>query len=86
MQLIIKEYINKININDILNFGKINNINLTNDEANILLSYLKKNWEELLYGNPSSIIYEIKNTFDKNKSQKIIDLYNYYKNKYKNYL
>ena len=40
MHLFIKEYINKINLPDIINFGKLNNIDLSKDEANILLSYL----------------------------------------------
>ena len=81
MRYLIEDYINKITLSDILLFAKKNDIYLTNKEANILLNYIKNNWK-LVYKNPEIITNEINKNFDKNKSKKIINLFN----KYKNYL
>ena len=86
MRFIIKDYLNKIDISDITYFGIKNGITLSNDEALILLSYLKNNWEDILYGDPSPIISEIKSYFGNTKGEEIIKLFYFYKNKYKNYL
>ena len=86
MQSFIKKYIDKISLHDIIKFGKNNNIFLSDSEASILQNYLKNNWEELLYGDPSPIIKQIEKKFDTSKSDKIIKLFNIYLDKYKNYL
>ncbi|MBR3230354.1 MAG: hypothetical protein IKF91_05985 [Bacilli bacterium] len=86
MRSFIKNYIYKITIYDIKNFGIKNGIVLSDDELSILEFHLKNNWEKILYGNPSPIIREIESNFDKAKSEKIINLFNIYKEKYKYYL
>lgn len=86
MRLFIENYINKISISDIKNFGIKNDVFLSDEDAQILNFYLKNNWEELLYGNPLPIIREIREKFDSYTSEKILSLFNFYYKKYKNYL
>ena len=86
MRLFIKDYISKITISDITQFGISNDISLSMDEADILLFYLKNNWEDILYGDYESIIHEIEDKFDYSKAHKIINLFYYYRDKYKIYL
>ena len=86
MRLFIKSYIDKISLSDIMNFGRENGIYLSDDETSILLYYLKNNWEDLLYGDPSPIISEVKEKIDSSKSEKIVNLFNCYLDIYKNYL
>lgn len=85
MKFIIKNYIDKINVSDIINFGKENGITVDNYEASILKMHLKNNWEELLYGDPIPIIKDIEDKLG-SKSKKIETLFYTYKDKYKNYL
>ena len=86
MRYFIKDYIDKINLSDIKYFGAKNDIILCDDEASILYFYLKNDWEEILYGDFSNVIHEIRERFDNSKGEKIINLFYYYKDKYKNYL
>ena len=86
MRLFIKNYIDRINLSDVKDFGIKNQIFLSDSEASILFYYLKNNWEDLLYGDSSKIIGEVKEKFDSSKSFKIINLFNCYLDKYKNYL
>ena len=86
MKNIIKKYIDELTDNDIINFGYKNNIIIDKNEASILNYYLKNNLDVLLYGDPSSIISDLKNKLREEKAKKIIDLYYLYKEKYKDYL
>ena len=86
MRFLIKDYIGKIEELDIIKFGLKNNIVISNNEASTLLFYLKNNWEDILYGNPSPIISEIRSKFGSIKGEEIIRLFYFYKDKYKNYL
>lgn len=86
MRLFIKDYIDKLNKTDIIDFGLKNDIFLSEDEASTLMFYLKNNWEDILYGDPAPIIYKIKESFGCSKGEKIVNLFNFYKDKYRNYL
>ena len=86
MRFIIKEYIDKITVGDILKFGLENNVNLELEDAEVLSFYLKNNWEDLLYGSPLPIIKKIEDKLGKTKCKIISDLFYMYKEKYKNYL
>ena len=86
MRFIIKNYVDKICIEDILKFGFENDIYLENNEAEVLFFYLKNNWEDLIYNDPIPIINEIELKLGKNKTKKITDLFYLYKEKYKDYL
>ena len=86
MKYVIKKYIDKIDIYDIIKFGCDNGILVDEDEASILMFYLKNNWEDLIYGNPTPIIKDIKLKIGEGKTKKIEKLFYIYKDKYSNYL
>lgn len=86
MHFIIKDYINKINIYDIISFAHLNNVTLNDDEANVLLFYLKNNWEDILYKDPLPIIQGLEQKIGKTKADIIVSLFYNYKEKYKDYL
>lgn len=83
---IIKNYIKKLNVEDVLNFSLKNNINLSEVEANIILNYIKQDYETIIYGDPKNIFDELKTKLDKENYIKIINIYYEFKEKYKNYL
>lgn len=83
---IIKQYVNKLTKEDIVNFSKKQNLFLTNDEASIIYKYIKEDWFSIIYDDPKYIFNELKSKIDSNKYCKIKDLYTSFKNKYKNYL
>ena len=85
MRFIIKNYINKINVHDIVKFGEENDIYLSLDEANVLKTYLKNNWEDLLYDDPCPIINDMKCKLG-DKAFEIEKLFYYYKEEYKSYV
>lgn len=78
-------YIEKIKKEDIIDFGLKYNINLNNTETDFIYENIKKNWRELVYGNPTPIFNELKKISSSNY-QKIEELYIEFKNKYKSYL
>lgn len=78
-------YIEKIKKEDIIDFGLKYNINLNNTETDFIYENIKKNWRELVYGNPTTIFNELKKISPSNY-QKIEELYIEFKNKYQNYL
>ena len=78
-------YIEKIKKEDIIDFGLKYNINLNNTETDFIYENIKKNWRELIYGNPTHIFNELKKISPSNY-QKIEELYIEFKNKYQNYL
>lgn len=80
-QNLIKNYINHLTINDILNFAKTQNIYLTNDECNIIYNYIKNDWQTIAFGNPKPIFDELKKRVSKNTYDKAIELFNKYKSK-----
>ena len=83
---LIKNYVNNITVNDIKEFALKNNINITNDEANYLLKLIKREWYQIVFGNPDKVLLELKNHFSPDKYQQLYQLYQMYKNKYSHYL
>ena len=81
-ELIISEYIKKMNINDILSYAKKNGINLSECDAIILLSYAKKYYKDLLSGNDEKIIHELKDKLNPNTFKEAYKLYIEAKMKY----
>ena len=59
-EYLIREYLKKINVDDIIDYAKKNNYNITYSDATILLSYAKKYYHEFISGDPTSILKEIK--------------------------
>jgi len=85
-KLLIKQYIDKINTKDILNFAFNNGIEINSNDAEVLNYHLKNDWMELLYGDPSSIIKDIELKLGSEKAGVISNIYFAYKEKYKDYL
>ena len=81
-EYIIGEYIKKLNLNDILDYAKKNNINISENDAVILLSYAKKYYKEFINGNPSNILKEIKSKINPTTYKEVYKLYIENKMKY----
>ena len=81
MYRLIEHYINKLTKEDIIEFSIKNDIILNNDELIYLYKIIKEKYKILLNGD-TSIFNEIKDNININAYNKIIELYN----KYKNYL
>lgn len=81
MYKLIEHYINKLTKEDIIEFSIKNDIILNNDELIYLYKIIKEKYKLLLNGD-TSIFNEIKDNININAYNKIIELYN----KYKNYL
>ena len=85
MKSLIKNYIDKLSINNLKDFALNNNINLTDNELNYILNLVKDNYEDILKDD-TIYLENIKNNINPLEYEKIKNLYLYYKNKYKNYL
>lgn len=85
-QFFIKKYIENITKNDILVFAHNQNINLTNEEVDLFYVNIKEHWELILYQNPNNLFESLKTKLQPDTYQKMIELYHYFKEKYKNYL
>ncbi len=72
---IINEYINKLSVNDILNYAMKKNIKMEEYEAIIILSYAKKYYKELLHGNPQNVINELRDKLTPNTFKEAYKLY-----------
>lgn len=74
-------YANKLTKEDILNYSKKENINLTNEEVNIIYNAIKNDTNEIL-NNFDNYIIKYKNILKSEIYTKIIEL----KEKYKNFI
>ena len=81
-EYLIKEYLKKITIKDILNYAKKNNLEISNSDASILLIYAKKHYETLLNGDPTNIFKELKQKIKPETYKEVYKLYIEYKLKY----
>lgn len=86
IEKLIIQYIERINQNDIDGFAKKNGIVLSDKEIDLIYYHVKNNWRTIIYGNPKSILEDIKNNVNELSYQKIENLYIDFKNKYKDYL
>lgn len=84
--MLIKEYVNNLGLNDIYDFARRNGVSLTESEANIIYRHIKNDWQTILSGNYYGILNSIKPKVNINTYNKIEELLNYYKNKYQNFL
>lgn len=82
---IIKKYIDKLTKDDINNFGEKNNIYLNDIEINTVYKVIKNEFNELL-NNSEYIFIKYQNSFTVENYNKIFNLFNEYKKRYKNYL
>lgn len=86
MKQLIKNYINKLTINDTKALASKNNINLNDDELNFVHNQIKNNWYTLIYGDPTNLFNELKSKVSNTNYLKIKDLYTTYKQKYQSFL
>lgn len=74
-EYLISEYIKKMSAQDIINFAKKKNINISYSEAMILYSYAKKYYKEFINDNPENIIKELKDKLSPNTFREAYKLY-----------
>ncbi|MFQ8643042.1 MAG: hypothetical protein ACLU8V_06235 [Oscillospiraceae bacterium] len=86
MNNLIKQYINKITINNINDFAIKNNINLNEKELNVLYDVTKNRFEEVLYKDDSSVKSYLKEHLTSENYDKIVKLYDEYRAKFGGYL
>lgn len=81
-QILIKEYIKKMTINDINNFALKNNIHLAAGEDKIIYDFIKNNYEKVLGGaNADKVLQEFKTKVCPETYNHAKQLYDIYKNK-----
>lgn len=78
-RLFIIEYIKKLTKEDILRYGIKQDIVLTKDELDIIYNYIKNKYQDI-FDNPIKVISEIKGNVRDNVYNKILELYDKYKN------
>lgn len=83
---LILNYVKKITKEDIKSFSLKENIYLTNDEVDIIYYHIKNDYNDLLFSNGEKTFSKIKSRINPTSYEKLINLYNFYKLKYKNYL
>ena len=81
---IIENYIKNITKNDILNYSKKEQIELNDNELDIVYNIIKNDYKILLYGDSTNIFNKLKNRINPTSYNKIKQLFDFYKNKYKN--
>lgn len=83
-EYLIGEYVKKISVMDIVNFGIQNDILVSMADAKILQHYLVNNYKELISDNPNNVLKEIKRKIDPITYDKAYKLFIMYRNKYLN--
>lgn len=83
---LIEKNIKSLTKEDIINYSNLENIYLNNNEVDIIYNTIKNDYKILLYGDSKIIFDNLKSRINPTAYQKIYELYNFYKNKYKNYL
>ena len=74
-EIIIRDYVNKLTENDILNFCNKKEIQVNDEETKILYIYAKNYWKEFYKGNPKDLILELKEKINENAFNKLYNLY-----------
>lgn len=74
-EIIIRDYVNKLTEDDIIQYSKRKNISLNDDEVKVLYLYAKNYWRAFYKGNPNDLILELK---EKLRPQVFDSLYKIY--------
>ena len=85
MKSLIKNYVNKLTIDNLKEFALKNNINLDNTELEYILNLVQKNIDDILI-NEDKYLSLVQKNINSESFIKIKDLFLYYKNKYKIFL
>ncbi len=86
MNSLIKQYIDKLTINNINDFARKNNIDLSKSELNVLYDLAKNHYEDLLAGNDAPVKAKLKETLSPENYDKVMALYDEYRKRYQGYL
>lgn len=76
---IIKNYVEKLEVKDVIKFGIKEGISVSDEEANIFLETVKDNIDYILDGNGLELIESKKEEFSLETYEKILELFNKYK-------
>ena len=79
-KLIIYEYINRLNRDNIVKFCNLKGISVNDKEIDIIYKYIKNEYKRF-FNNPNDVLDEIKHQVSDNTFMEIMKLYNKYKNK-----
>lgn len=85
MKGLIKNYVDKLTIDNLREFALKNNINLNNTELEYLLNLTKNHFEDILV-NEDKYLNLVKNNINPEAFIKVKELFLHYKNRYKGYL
>lgn len=78
---VIENYVNRLTKDDIRRFALKQGITLGNDEVAFIYTYIKKNYKNIIFGNPKDVLSDIKDEVKANTYNKIVNLYMQYKDK-----
>jgi len=82
-EMLIKEYLKKLTLNDINNFALKYNFKLQPNEDKIIYNFIINNWKEVYKGNPNKAFLKLKGQVSSGTYNFAITLYNQFKNKIK---
>ena len=82
MKGLIENYVEKLSIDELNNFGIKNDIHLNSKELEFLFKMIKENWKDIL-NDEEPYLDKLKDNIN---SKKIKNLVVYYKKRYKGYL
>lgn len=85
MKGLIKNYIDKLSIQNLKDFALKNDIYLNENEFEYLLELIKNNFEDMLV-NEDKYLNLVQNNINSEAFIKVKELFLYYKNRYKGYL
>ncbi len=85
MKNLIKNYVDKLTIDNLREFAIKNDINLNQNELEYLLNLVQNNFEDILI-NEDKYLNLVQNNINSEEFIKVKELFLYYKNRYKGYL
>ena len=85
MKSLIKNYVDKLTIDNLREFAVKNDINLNQNELEYLLNLVQNNFEDILV-NEDKYLNLVQNNINSEAFVKVKELFLYYKNRYKGYL
>ena len=74
-EIVIRDYINKLTEEKIMEYGKKKNIDISFEDAKVLYMYAKNYWRDFYKDYPKDLINEIKEKIDKTTFTKLLKIY-----------
>jgi hypothetical protein len=85
MKSLLRNYIEKLTLDELKQFGTKHGINIGNDEYQFILDLVQHNWEDMLQ-NENKYLDMVEEKINPEEFKKIKDLFLEYKRKFKGYL